>query len=183
MGATVIDIHHDIIEACKQHDRNAQYRLYQLYAKAMYHICLRMMGNNADAEDMCQNVFIEVFSSIQKFRGDSTFGAWIRRITINKCYNELKKKKIPLQYCDEIPDDKMEDIEEMNYENIGTENIKAAIAQLPEGSRMIFNLYAFEDYTHEEIAKTLNISTSTSKTQYMRAKQKLQEILLKKLQS
>lgn len=183
MGATVIDIHQDIIEACKQHDRNAQFRLYQLYAKAMYHVCLRMMGNSADAEDMCQNVFIDVFDNIQKFRGDSTFGAWIRRITINKCYNELKKKKIQLHYCDEIPDIKEEELDDLNYENIGTEKIKEAITQLPEGSKMIFNLYAFEDYTHEEIAKILNISTSTSKTQYMRAKQKLKEILLKNLQS
>lgn len=172
-----LDIHKDIIEKSKKGNRQAQYRLYQLYAKAMYNTSYRMMSSQMEAEDMLQEAFTEAFMKLDTFRYESTFGAWLKRIVINKCINEIKRRKADLQYVEDISVfGEREDAEEVQAE-LKVEDIKKAMMQLPDGSRMIFSLYLLEGYDHREIAQILKVSESNSKSQYMRAKRKVKEIL------
>ncbi len=168
--------HQEIVERCKQGDRNAQFELYRLYAKAMYNTCLRMVKNEFDAEDILQNSFIDVFTKLHTFKFQSSIGAWIKRIVINNCINFLKKQK---SRFDEIDDRIVVEEEEPQKgpNKLEVEAVRDAITQLPDGYRVVFSLYCLEGYDHEEISKILNISISTSKSQYSRAKKKLKDIL------
>ena len=171
------DIHKEIIEKSKRGNNKAQYQLYQLYAKAMYNTCYRMMNNQAEAEDMLQEAFTEAFMKLHTFRYESTFGAWLKRIVVNKCINEIKRKKADLNFVEEMAIyNEREDKEEFS-KGLNIKDIKKAMNQLPRGSRMIFSLYLLEGYDHREIAQILNVSESNSKSQYMRAKRKVKEIL------
>lgn len=163
-----------IIEGCIAGKRDAQYQLYKKYSKAMYNICLRMINDKMEAEDILQNAFVDVFTKLKMFRYESTPGAWIKRIVVNNCINHLRSKKNNVQLSDNMPD-----VEDMEYEDIqyDVKLIKHAIHQLPDGYRNIFCLYTMEGYDHAEIAEIMNISESTSKSQYSRAKVKLYEIM------
>ncbi len=169
-------IHQDLIsESIKGNDR-ARYQLYQLYSKAMFNVCLRMMNNREDAEDMLQEAFVQAFQKIGTFRNESGFGTWLKSITIHTCINALKKRKVDLHYIDDLH--RFETAEEEPEEALfTTENVMEAINQLPEGARIVLSLYLLEGYDHSEIAQILNISESTSKTQYMRARQKVYELM------
>jgi len=172
------DINRDIIERSKKGNRNAQYHLYQQYSKAMFNICFRFMNNREEAEDMLQESFSEAFSKLASFRYESAFGAWLKRIVINKCINELKRKKTQLEFFEDMSPFNNHEAKGDEYESgLSAETIKKAMQQLPRGSRMIFSLYLLEGYDHEEISQILSISESNSKTQYMRAKQRIKEIL------
>jgi RNA polymerase sigma-70 factor (ECF subfamily) len=170
----------ELVEMCLSGDRRAQFEVYQTYSKAMYNICQRMMGNREEAEDVLQNAFVDVYSKLHSYRGEATLGAWIKRIVINSCLNELKKKKIPLISTDvefrDVEDPEYK--EDFNLEDI--QRIKRAIATLPEGYRVVFSLYLLEGYDHGEISEILGISEGASKSQYSRAKQKLHQILTQK---
>lgn len=168
----------EIIERSIRGRRDAQYQLYQQYSRAMYNVCLRMMNNREEAEDMLQESFSEAFNRLGSFRFESSFGAWLKRIVVNRCINELKRRKVKLEFVEDMApfsgraDDKDE------YSPVLTvEQVRAALTQLPKGSRMIFSLYLLEGYDHQEISEILGISESNSKTQYMRAKQRIKEIL------
>ncbi len=157
----------------------SQYRLYRLYSGAMFNIALRMMGSREEAEDMLQESFVDAFSGLDSFRYDSSFGAWLKRIVINRCLNELKRRKTDLRYFEDMTlfrEATEEDV--TGYEELLTvDNIRRAMQQLPGGARVIFSLYLLEGYDHVEIAQILDISESNSKSQYMRAKRKVKEIL------
>lgn len=175
--AVQTEIHKDIIEQSKRGSSKAQYQLYQLYAKAMYNTSYRMMNNQAEAEDMLQEAFTEAFMKLDTFRYESTFGAWVKRIVVNRCINEIKRRKADLQLLDNMSAfDNKEDEEEIHAE-LSVAEIKRAMQELPEGSRVIFSLYLLEGYDHREIAQILNVSESNSKSQYMRAKKRIKEIL------
>lgn len=172
------DISRDIIERSKKGNRQAQYQLYRQYAKAMFNICNRMMNDRADAEDMLQESFSEAFRRLDSFRSESTFGAWLKMIVVNRCINEIKRKKTQLEFFDDMsPFEDEEDLTDDQSAGLSPERIKKAMEELPKGSRMIFSLYLLEGYDHQEISEILNISESNSKTQYMRAKQRIKEIL------
>lgn len=180
MNPEVHDIHYKLVKACQAGDRKAQYELYNSYAKAMYNICFRMMNQADEATDMLQEAFIDAFTRIGSFRFESTFGAWLKRIVVNKCINALQKRRI--QFADEdinehyfVDDDETIDEEALQ---LSVENVKKAMLRLPENARIVFSLYLLEGYDHTEIAEILNITESTSKTQFMRAKQRVKEILL-----
>ncbi|MCT4644663.1 MAG: RNA polymerase sigma factor [Carboxylicivirga sp.] len=178
MTQITTDIHRPIIEKAAKGQAKAQRKLYELYAKAMFNICYRMMNSIEDAEDMLQEVFCEAFRRIESFRYDSTFGAWIKRITINRCINELKKRKLNLELNEEItPDAMLDEAGETEDLELKVEHIKHAMGMLPDGYRVIFSLYMLEGYDHQEIADIMQISVSTSKSQLARAKKKLTEIL------
>jgi len=170
-------IHQPIIEACKTGKRTAQYELYSLYVDAMYNVSLNLVKNKEDAEDVLQESFTNAFKSIERFDYQSTFGAWLKRIVINTSINTLKKKRIFTESFDgqeyKIVEKKT-DTGDHGYE---VRNVKKAIQTLPPGFRSVLTLYLIEGYDHTEIADILNISVSTSKTQYSRAKKKLKEIL------
>jgi len=173
------EIHRDIIEGCKNGNQRAQYQLYQLYSKAMFNVCLRMMNRREDAEDLLQDSFTDAFHRLYSFRYDSSFGHWLKRIVVNNCINELKRRKADLSYFDDMAwsENKSEEEEEAYGKGLTVENVKKAMEQLPGGSRMIFSLYLLEGYDHVEISQILSISESNSKSQYMRAKRKVAEIL------
>ncbi len=181
------DIHRELVKECMRGDRQAQFKLYQLYSQAMYNICLRMVRNETDAEDLLQNSFIDVFTKLDTFRYRSTIGAWIKRIVVNNCINFLKKRKIYFEEIDEriteredqqSPNDFLDDDPNVREEALSVAAIKEAIYRLPDGYRVVFSLYQMEGYDHKEIAQILHISEQTSKSQYSRARKKLKELLL-----
>jgi RNA polymerase sigma factor (sigma-70 family) len=173
------DIHRDIIELSKARNSQAQFQLYQLYAKAMYNLCYRIMNNREEAEDMLQESFTEAFMKIDTFRFESAFGAWLKRITINKCINALKKRKAELVYTETLSDRGDED-EEFDIRRLTVEQVQHALEEMPEGYRLVFSMFLLEGYDHGEIAQILDISESTSKSQYARARKKIQQILIQK---
>jgi RNA polymerase sigma factor (sigma-70 family) len=171
-----IYIHAPLIEECRKGSRKAQFLLYNQYSKAMYNMAYRILNNREDAEDVLQEAFVECFRNITIFRFESTFGAWLKRIVVNRCLNHLKKKKIDLVLVETLPQMIEEDEEEVIYE---TEKILNGIQMLPDGYRIILTLYLLEGYDHTEISQILGISESTSKSQYSRAKERLRSILSK----
>jgi len=171
-----IYIHAPLIEECRKGNRKAQFRLYEQYSKAMYNLAHRILNNREDAEDILQEAFVECFRNLDTFRFESTFGAWLKKIIINKCLNHIKKKKIDLTLCETLPSTTAEDEEEIIYD---TGRIFKGIELLPDGYRIILTLYLLEGYDHSEISQILGISESTSKSQYSRAKEKLRSILSK----
>jgi RNA polymerase sigma-70 factor (ECF subfamily) len=173
------DIHREIIELSKAGNIKAQYQLYQLYARAMYNICYRMMNNREEAEDMLQESFSEAFFRLESFRFESAFGAWLKRITVNKCINALKKRKADLVPVERIPDQEGEYEIPDDTPGLTVEQVQKAMELLPEGYRVIFSLYLLEGYDHTEISQIMGIAEATSKSQYSRAKQRIKEILTK----
>ena len=167
----------ELIEGCIKNSKESQQKLYQMYSKTIFNTCLRMVKNTERAEEVLQDIFISVFKNIAKFRRESSLYTWINRIAINHCLNDLRKKRqqnIPLDSSEAIKQIKEKaEIEEDNWQ---LEKIKKGMEQLPEGYRMILSLYAFEGFSHIEIAKKLNISVVTSRTQYHRAKKKLKAL-------
>ncbi len=157
-------------------DARAFHDLYHAYSKAMYNICLRMTGHSADAEDVLQEAFVQIFKNLDKLATDSSLTAWVKRIVVNHCLSYLRKKKV---YFEEVEDQewKSEDGVDENEHMLTVATVKEAIGQLPAGYRTVLNLYIFEDYSHREIAGLLNISESTVKTQYMRAKERVRQIV------
>lgn len=171
---------HQLIAQCLSGNRKAQFELYQRYAKAMYNVALRMLRNAADAEDVLQNAFVEVFTRLDTFRHESTIGAWIKRIVVNQCINFMKKRKPDLVPAEERwPDtpDTTDTSDEDETRALSVEKINQALTLLPDGYRVVFSLYLMEGYDHQEIAGILNISEATSKSQYSRAKTKIRTIL------
>ncbi|MDA3879773.1 MAG: RNA polymerase sigma factor [Prolixibacteraceae bacterium] len=179
---TKTDIHKKLIEASKKGDNKARRQLYELYARAMFNICCRMTNNREDAEDILQEAFIQAFSKLDTFRYESTFGAWLKRIVINNCINALQKRKVDLMLTDNLHfygERSDDNFDEKNLP-LTTSDIRSAMEQLPDGGRIVFSLYLLEGYDHVEISQILGITESTSKSQYMRAKRKIQDILKEK---
>lgn len=172
------DIHRDTIEQSKKGDAKAQYQLYSLYAKAMFNICMRMLSVREDAEDALQEAFTEVFDKLSSFRYESAFGAWVKRIVVNTCINRLNRKHPELVLSDIASAASPEEEPEMEDLELQVQQVLSAVEQLPDGYRLILNLYLFEGYDHREISEILGISESTSKTQYFKARRKVKEIII-----
>ena len=179
MAAVFSDIHREVIELSKAGNAKAQFQLYQLYSKAMYNICLRMLNNREEAEDLLQDSFVDAFMKLESFRYESSFGAWLKRLVINHCINWINRKKVELTYPEELANMDGAEEEPKDYEEIqyNVQKIHRAMEQLPDGYRITFSLYALEGYDHKEISEILGITESTSKSQYLRAKQKIYEII------
>ena len=146
----------------------------------MYNIVIRMHPHPMDVEDILQDSFVKVFKNLSSFSGDATLGAWIKRIVINTCLNFLRKNK-RLSFIQMEPSEEL--VEELNDtgSRVDMATIHHAIKQLPEGCRVIFSLHLLEGYQHKEIAKILDITESTSKSQYHRAKRLLRQRLKKSI--
>jgi len=170
--------HLDLVEACKRGDQKAQFELYRLYNAAMYNTTLRIVGDSDDAEDVMQEAFLKAFEKLDTYRGAVSFGAWLKRIVINKALDFLrvKKEQLSLEDAGEVGEmvDEPVDTGEVEYR---AEEIKKAIFDLPEGYRVVLSLILLEGYDHEEVSAILNISNATSRTQYHRAKKRLIELL------
>ncbi len=176
METVYIDKHVDLVNECRKGNRKAQFDLYKLYAAAMYNVALRIVNDDAEAEDVLQEAFLDAFNRIADFRQETTFGLWLKQIVINRSINYLRKRKVELVSLDEV-----EIADEPNYVESETvlkvEAIKAAMNELPDGYRVVLTLYLFEGYDHEEISHILKISENTSRSQYLRAKRKLNSLL------
>ncbi|MBT33775.1 MAG: RNA polymerase [Thalassobius sp.] len=170
-----------LLEKCMQGNRQAQYEVYQQYSKAMFNICFRILNNYEEAEDVLQESFVSAFRNLSSFKGDATFGAWLKRIVINHAINAIRKKKQSLVSIDEHPVDIPEPDSGKNTDEndikFNVEKIRKAMELLPEGYRIVFSLYLLEGYDHSEIGEILGISESTSKSQLNRAKKKLKAIM------
>lgn len=177
METNILYTHKDLVEKSKIGDRNSQYKLYELYVDAMYNVAMRMVKIKEDAEDVVQDSFVEAFRNLNLFRYESTFGSWLKRIVINKSINHLKLKKIAVVPIDAHMFHMKSDESEEISKDLDVQKVKKGIRLLPAGYQQIINLYLIEGYDHIEIGEILDISTSTSKSQYHRAKKKLIEII------
>jgi len=169
----------ELVERCKQGHAPSYQALYQQYAKAMFNTSLRIVNNRADAEDVLQEAFVDAFRSLNDFHYRSTFGAWLKRIVINKSINVLRKRKVHLMEIEEesmgeIPQEESVDESEIAYK---VQQVKKAIEKLPDGYRTVLTLYLLEGYDQEEISEIIGITHNTVRTQYVRAKQKLLTII------
>ena len=172
-------IYQDIlVQKCKKGDSKAQYSLYQQYVKQMYNVAYRITGNSFEAEDALQEAFIKAFQKISSFKGNSTFGAWLKRIVVNQCISEQRKNKYQFHSIEEMEGQNVlvED-EVVIEENYPMEKVQKAIETLPEGARVVFTLKAIEEYKFSEISDMLNLSVSNCKVQYHRSKKLLNEKL------
>ena len=172
-------IPHQLIDQCRQNDRNAQLQLYRQYCQAMFHTAHRLMGNVQDAEDTMQEAFISAFQKMEQYRGEVAFGAWLKRIVINKCLDALKKQQKRLFINNDLPIAEIAD-EKDSWEvedSVTIEDVKKAILGLPDKYRSVLMLYLIEGYNHEEIAQIMDIAIATSRSQLMRGKQKLRMVL------
>jgi RNA polymerase sigma factor (sigma-70 family) len=176
LEAVYIDKHISLLNECRQGSRNAQFEIYKLYSRAMFNISLRIVNHHAEAEDVLQEAFLEAFSRIHDFRQETTFGLWLKQIVINKSINCLRKRKLDLVPLNEVDLAEPEELDEENLQ-LQVESIKKAVSKLADGYRVVLTLYLFEGYDHQEIAEILGISENTSRSQYMRAKQKLKRLL------
>lgn len=172
------NIDHTFLERLKQKEVLACKQLYMQYADAMFNICKRILQDTTQAEDALQDGFIKIFEHIHQFRNESSIGSWMKQIITNTCLNILKKKKIIWQELDEKSESESESESDGDAINFTIDEIKNAIEKLPNGYRVVFNLFMFENYSHLEIAKMLEITESTSKSQLFKAKKKLKEILV-----
>ncbi|OUR95545.1 RNA polymerase subunit sigma-70 [Flavobacteriales bacterium 34_180_T64] len=170
----------DIIEKCKQNDRVAQLKLYNQYCDGMYIIAMRFVKDSMEAEDIVQEAFIKAFAKLHQYKAEVTFGAWLKRIVINKSIDFLKSKKQQLLELDEVH----LKVVDSNYESewlvddaITLDEVKGAIKQLPDKYKYVVMLYLIEGYDHQEIAEILNITEVASRTQLSRGKVKLKEQL------
>lgn len=174
-----IDTRKELIDSCIAGDRRAQKKLYDDYANAMFNLAFRMTGNRADAEDVLQNSFVQVFRHLNRFKFECTPGSWIKRIVINNSIDCIKKRKLVFSSLD----DKLEEPADQQ-DSITTYDIRAvreAISSLPDGYRIVLSLYLIEGYDHSEISQILNISVATSKSQYSRARTKLKGLISMKM--
>jgi RNA polymerase sigma-70 factor (ECF subfamily) len=170
------NIHQDLIDGCKTGDQKAQFQIYKLYYKAMFNTSLRIVNETMEAEDIMQESFLSAFEKIETYSGIVSFGAWLKKIVINRSLDALNRKKAIFEDIDVhvgIKDSSGEDLAQKEELDIRVEEVKEAINRLPDGYRIILSLYLLEGYDHDEIAEILSISSSTSRSQLSRAKQKL----------
>ena len=162
-----------LVTNCLEGDRSAQRALYDQYSSAMYVVAMRYAKSDQEAEDVLQESFIKVFDRLKSFEGRSSLGSWIKRIVINTALNSQRGK---LYMYPMVPVEELDhSASEFTLSNIALEDLIRMIQALPEGCRTIFNLYAIEGYNHNEISEMMEISPGTSKSQYARARQLLQE--------
>ncbi len=189
IGPSYPDRHADLVKRCQLGERRAQYDLYQQYVKAMYNVCLRIVNHEAEAEDVLQEAFIDAFSHISSFRGQSTFGAWLKQIVVNRAINHLRGRRLEFVSLESNPfaDDDQGTVNRSDWADtepydeegplLEVERVRRAMQQLPEGYRVVLSLYLFEGYDHEEISLVLGINEITSRTQYLRGKKRLLDLL------
>jgi len=177
------NIHQDLIDGCRAGDQKAQFQVYKLYYKAMFNTSLRIVNDLMEAEDVMQEAFLSAFEKINTYSGSVSFGAWLKKIVVNRSLDALSKRKAIFEDIEAhtgIYDNSGEEIAYKQDVEAKVEEVKNAIEKLPEGYRVILSLYLIEGYDHDEIADMLNISSSTSRSQLSRAKQKLVSVLKEK---
>ena len=169
-----------IVEKCKQNDRQAQVQLYNQYCKGMFIVALRFVKDTMEAEDIVQEAFIKAFSKLEQYKAEVSFGAWLKRIVINRCIDVLKSKRQRMLELEEHHLNVVDEDYEKDWlvdDDITIDNVKLAIEQLPDKYKYVLMLYLIEGYDHQEISEILDISEVASRTQLSRGKQKLKNEL------
>jgi RNA polymerase sigma-70 factor (ECF subfamily) len=167
----------ELVRECQRGDRGAQKSVYELYAGRIYSLCRRYVPDAMDAEDVLVSSFVKVFDRIGQFRGEGSFEGWIRRIAVNESLTWLRKNKSMYVETELEAAERQPDFSGLS-DHLEAEDLLKMVNELPPGYRMVFNLYAIDGYTHEEIGKQLGISENTSKSQLSRARALLQKRLL-----
>lgn len=164
---------------CINGDTSAYRVLYDRYSKAMFNTALRIVNKAADAEDVLQDSFTDAFTQLRSFENKSTFGAWLKQIVVFKSISFLKRQRMSFVDMETVPD--LPEENELDEAGIWytVEMIKQTMQKLPDGYRTVLSLYLFEGYDHEEISEILGVAHSTVRTQYIRARQKLLQLLKK----
>lgn len=159
------------IAKAQQGDQAAFYQLYEKYHKRMYALCWRMLADKESAEDVCQEIFVQLWQNISNFRGDSKFSTWLHSVGTNVVLGHLRKNKSWLQQVFSIEDNPQQ---EVGQEMASLSSLDKHIMRLPERARVVFVLFAIEGYRHEEIAQMMKMAVGSSKAQYHRARKLLQ---------
>ncbi|SNZ00302.1 RNA polymerase sigma factor [Flagellimonas pacifica] len=167
----------ELVEQCKANDRKAQLQLYKQYCNGMYGVAMRFLKNPNDAEDVLQESFIKAFERIDQFKGEVTFGAWLKRIVVNGSIDFLKSKHQRTVELNESYLHITEDDDWTIEDGIALEKVKEAIEDLSEKYRYVVQLFLVEGYDHSEIAQIMGISETASRTRLLRGKAQLKEML------
>jgi RNA polymerase sigma-70 factor (ECF subfamily) len=163
-----------LLDSCIKGDREAQRVLYDRLASRMFPVCIRYVGDRTLAEDVLQEGFITLFTKLKDYKGDGSFEGWARRIFVTTALMSLRKKDA-LKMSEELDAVKgMKAETTSQIQNIGYKELMELVMSLPPGFRTVFNMYAIEGYSHKEIAETLGITETTSRTQFSRARVWLQ---------
>lgn len=170
----------DLVEKCKTNNRKAQMALYEQYCDGMFTVAMRFLKNSDDAEDVLQEAFIKAFQRIDQYKGEVSFGAWLKRIVINKSIDFLKVKKNAWVELDESYMHVAEDDDWSVADEITLDMVRVAIDKLPEKYRLVVQLFLIEGYDHNEISELLHLSGSACRTRLLRGKGLLKEELKNK---
>ena len=173
-----INIHQQLIDKCLENDKEAQFKIYKLYYRSMYNTALRIVNRVDEAEDVMQEAFLTAFRKIDTYKGEVSFGVWLKRIIVNRSLDYLRKRRVEFEEITSEHPIYEEDND--NQPEYTVEEVKAAISQMSDGYRTILSLILLEGYDHEEVSEILGISNVTSRTQLSRAKQHLREFLIAK---
>ena len=164
----------DILKGCRQGRRHFQEMLYRRYAKKMYGVCMSYAGDRAFAQDMLQEAFVKVFRNLDNYKGAGSLEGWIRKIVVRTAIDLLRQRTGKENFFDDSIVDNSIDTQNIVYNNalpdLALKELLGFISRLPQGARLVFNLFALEGYSHKEIAHELNISEGTSKSQFNRAR-------------
>jgi len=168
-----------LLQRCKNGEQSAQFEIYKLYYKAMFNTSLRILNDSFEAEDVMQESFLVAFTKLSTFKGEVTFGAWLKRIVINKSITHLRKNKkfehVPLDVVAEQSDN---DDNKEEYSLLNVQEILGAMNQLKDNYKLALTLNLIEGYDHEEISDIMKISYQNSRTMISRAKSKLRQLLV-----
>ena len=171
----------ELIKGCLKEDESSQRELFRKYAGKMLGVCQRYAHNSGDAEDIVQDAFIKVFEKIHQFKNEGSFEGWVRKIVVNtalKKYTVIRYDKEVSGY--EITDRNESSMEASAYSHLNEKELLGMINNLPDGYRLVFNLYVIEGYQHEEIAQMLKIQPGTSRSQLVKARNMLKQQILQK---
>ncbi|WP_041383377.1 RNA polymerase sigma factor [Polaribacter sp. MED152] len=168
----------NLLERCKSSDKNAQLKIYNAYYKAMYNSAHRILKDSFEAEDIMQEAFLTAFTKLHSYKGEVAFGAWLKRIVINKSLTQLKKnsryQEVKLEV---IPNTEIED-EAIDYRGLNPKMVLDTLQNLKENYRVVLTLNLIEGFDYEEIAQILNYTNENVRTTVSRAKKKLKQVLL-----
>lgn len=167
----------DLINDCKAGKRKAQSVLYKKYAPSLLGLCMRYSKSKDEAEDVLQEGFVKIFSKIGDLQKSISLEPWMKRIMINTAINAYHKN-LKHYYHQDIDDIQLEDQDDdvsVYMPEISPDLVLRSVQELPEGYKMVLNMYVFDGFSHQEIADELNISVNTSKTQLLKARRKLKE--------